>query len=317
MPADAEIIQLVQAGRGQEAFDRLVPAYRRRVFGLAYGILRDRAAAEDLAQEVFVKLWQALPRYDGRAQLSTWIYAITRNAAISALRARRRSVSLSDPAVLEEVEGVIATSAVDGRRRRLAPAHRGVAGQAAPGDHALLSGRAPGERGGRDDGPAGQHGEDAPASRPREPGCGARRRGGGARMSADDPGRTDFDARMRRLFADVDTAPGFEARVMQRVSARSQAPRTDLRAQFERARAQCHEEPRAPGLDECRDGRRRRRGRHCARLASPARQSLPGCRTTLADAAAISRVLRLALRARRRAFWPFTAESISRDRIAA
>ena len=45
-------------------------------------------------------------------------------------------------------------------------------------------------------GPAGQHGEDAPASRPREPSRPARRRGGGARMSADDPGRTHFDARM-------------------------------------------------------------------------------------------------------------------------
>ena len=100
MPADEAIIQLVQAGQGQEAFERLVPAYRRRVFGLAFSILRDRAAAEDLAQEVFVKFWQALPRYDGRAQLSTWIYAITRNAAVSALRARRRSVSMSDAAVL-------------------------------------------------------------------------------------------------------------------------------------------------------------------------------------------------------------------------
>ena len=108
MPADEAIIQLVQAGRGQEAFERLVPAYRRRVFGLAYSILRDRGAAEDLAQEVFVKLWQALPRYDGRAKLSTWIYAITRNAAVSALRSRRRSVSLSDAAVMEEVEGLAA-----------------------------------------------------------------------------------------------------------------------------------------------------------------------------------------------------------------
>ena len=106
MPADEAIIQLVQAGRAQEAFERLVPAYRRRVFGLAYSILRDRAAAEDLAQEVFVKLWQALPRYDGRAQLSTWIYAITRNAAVSALRSRRRTVSLSDAAVQAEVEGI-------------------------------------------------------------------------------------------------------------------------------------------------------------------------------------------------------------------
>jgi RNA polymerase sigma-70 factor (ECF subfamily) len=111
MPADEDIIQWVQAGRGQEAFERLVPAYRRRVFGLAYSILRDRAAAEDLAQEVFVKLWQALPRYDGRARLSTWIYAITRNAAISALRARRHDASLSDPAVAVEAEGIAASAA--------------------------------------------------------------------------------------------------------------------------------------------------------------------------------------------------------------
>jgi RNA polymerase sigma-70 factor (ECF subfamily) len=113
MPADEAIIQLVRAGRGQEAFERLVPAYRRRVFGLAYSILRDRAAAEDLAQEVFVRLWRSLPRYDGRAQLSTWIYAITRNAAVSALRARRRSVSLSDAAVLAEVEGLAAEPAAE------------------------------------------------------------------------------------------------------------------------------------------------------------------------------------------------------------
>src|SRR5262245_29850346 len=106
MPADEAIIQLVQAGRGREAFERLVPEYRRRVFGLAYGILRDRAAAEDLAQEVFVKLWQALPRYDGRARISTWIYAITRNAAVSALRSRRRELSLSEEAVSAEAEGV-------------------------------------------------------------------------------------------------------------------------------------------------------------------------------------------------------------------
>lgn len=113
MPADEAIIQLVRAGRGQEAFERLVPAYRRRVFGLAYGILRDRAAADDLAQEVFVKLWQVLPRYDGRAKLSTWIYAITRNAAVSAARARRRALSLSDAGVAEEAESLAAEPAAE------------------------------------------------------------------------------------------------------------------------------------------------------------------------------------------------------------
>jgi len=113
MPADEAIVNLIQAGRAGEAFDRLVPAYRRRVFGLAYTMLRDRGAAEDLAQEVFVKLWQALPRYDGRAQLPTWIYAITRNAAISAIRARRRTISMSDAAVLAEVEAVAQAPAAE------------------------------------------------------------------------------------------------------------------------------------------------------------------------------------------------------------
>jgi RNA polymerase sigma-70 factor (ECF subfamily) len=119
MPADEAIIQLVRAGREQEAFERLVPAYRRRVFGLAFSILRDRAAAEDLAQEVFVKLWQALPRYDGRAKLSTWIYAITRNASVSALRTRRRALSMSDHAVREEVEGIAAVPAPAAEDREL------------------------------------------------------------------------------------------------------------------------------------------------------------------------------------------------------
>ena len=113
MPADDAIIALIQAGRAPEAFERLVPAYRRRVFGLAYSLLRDRGAADDVAQEVFVKLWQALPRYDGRAQLSTWIYAITRNTAVSAMRKRRRSLSLSDPVVEQEVESRGALPAAD------------------------------------------------------------------------------------------------------------------------------------------------------------------------------------------------------------
>jgi RNA polymerase sigma-70 factor (ECF subfamily) len=103
---DEDIIALMRAGRPDEALARLVPAYRRRVFGLAYGILGDRAAAEDVAQEVFVKVWQAFDSFDGRAQLSTWIYAITRNAAISALRKRPRAVSMSEEAVATQVDAL-------------------------------------------------------------------------------------------------------------------------------------------------------------------------------------------------------------------
>jgi RNA polymerase sigma-70 factor, ECF subfamily len=101
---DEPSVDSLRAGRSAPAFEALVAGYRRRVFGVAYAIVGSRATAEDVAQEVFVKLWKSLDRYDGRAQLSTWIYAITRNTAISALRKHRPAGSLSDAAVLAEAE---------------------------------------------------------------------------------------------------------------------------------------------------------------------------------------------------------------------
>ncbi len=94
---DAGIEQLLAEGRHARAFDQLVPAFRDRVFRLACSILRDRAAAEDAAQETFVRIWKALPGFDGRAALGTWIYAITRNTCLMEIRKRKPTVSLDDP----------------------------------------------------------------------------------------------------------------------------------------------------------------------------------------------------------------------------
>ena len=104
MLTDARLVELVREARRDEAIELLLPAFRRRVFGLVYSFLRDRDAAEDVTQEVFTKVWRALPGFDGRASLSTWIYTIARNASLSALRARRLQSSLSDPEVMEAVE---------------------------------------------------------------------------------------------------------------------------------------------------------------------------------------------------------------------
>ena len=104
MLTDARLLELVRAERRDEAIALLLPAFRRKVFGLAYSFLRDREAAEDVTQEVFIKVWRALPGFDGRASASTWIYTIARNASLSALRARRPQSSLSDPEVMEAVE---------------------------------------------------------------------------------------------------------------------------------------------------------------------------------------------------------------------
>ena len=106
MLTDARALELVRAERHDEAIALLLPAYRRKVFGLAYSFLRDREAAEDVTQDVFIKIWRALPGFDGRASLSTWIYAIARNASLSALRARRSQFSLSDPDVMDAVEAI-------------------------------------------------------------------------------------------------------------------------------------------------------------------------------------------------------------------
>src|SRR5512147_265422 len=94
---DAGIEQHLAAGRHARAFDLVVPAYKDRVFRLAFSILKDRAAAEDATQETLVRVWKALPGFDGRAQLGTWIYAIARNTCLMDLRKRRPTVSLDDP----------------------------------------------------------------------------------------------------------------------------------------------------------------------------------------------------------------------------
>ena len=94
---DPEIEQHLAAGRHDRAFDLVVGCYKDRVFRLAFSILKERAAAEDAAQETFVRVWKALPRFDGRAALGTWIYAIARNTCLMDLRRRRPTVSLDDP----------------------------------------------------------------------------------------------------------------------------------------------------------------------------------------------------------------------------
>lgn len=72
----------------------LLPRYRDKVFRLSFSMLRERAMAEDTTQDIFLRVWRALPGFAGQSQLSTWIYAIAKNACLSELRKRRPTVSL-------------------------------------------------------------------------------------------------------------------------------------------------------------------------------------------------------------------------------
>jgi RNA polymerase sigma-70 factor (ECF subfamily) len=60
-------------------------------------MLRNRTEAEDITQDIFLRVWRALPGYSGRAALSTWIYAISRNTCLSKLRQRHPQLSLDNP----------------------------------------------------------------------------------------------------------------------------------------------------------------------------------------------------------------------------
>lgn len=93
---DADIRARLGSREYRAAFELLLPRYRNHVYRLAVSLLRDSAAAEDAAQDVMLRLWRALPTYNGKAALGTWIYAITRNACLSELRKRRPQVPLHD-----------------------------------------------------------------------------------------------------------------------------------------------------------------------------------------------------------------------------
>jgi len=97
MPDDIQ--QLLQRRMFDEALQRLVDAYQHRVFRMAAAMLRDSGRAEEVTQDIFLKVWRALPTYDGRALVSTWLYAIARNACLSAVR--RESYRRTEP--LEKV----------------------------------------------------------------------------------------------------------------------------------------------------------------------------------------------------------------------
>jgi RNA polymerase sigma-70 factor (ECF subfamily) len=91
---DADLLEAHRHRDYAAVLDGLMQRYRQKVVNLAFSIVREPALAQDLAQVAFLKVWQALPQFDGRAALSTWLYAIARNTCLSALRDRGRTASL-------------------------------------------------------------------------------------------------------------------------------------------------------------------------------------------------------------------------------
>ena len=103
---------LRKAQRGDErAFAIIVRAYETPVFNYVLRLVGDRALAEDLTQEVFLRVYQGLPKFSLRCKFTTWLFQVTKNRVLDELRASERRprhlVALDDVAPLEVMDAPI------------------------------------------------------------------------------------------------------------------------------------------------------------------------------------------------------------------
>ncbi len=101
VPSDADVMLRVQAG-DDSAFNHLVAKFRRPMVSFMFRMARNQAVAEELAQEVFLRVYRSRSSYAAEAKFTTWLYRIATNLALNHLRDTRQerveaAVSLDEP----------------------------------------------------------------------------------------------------------------------------------------------------------------------------------------------------------------------------
>ena len=127
-PTDDTALTLAAKGGDLDAFERLVRAHTPVVFAHALRFFGERSAAEDVTQEVWIKVYRALSTFDERSRFSTWLYRVTRNTCLDQLRAGRHRpipVDAIESPVKEDFADEIALRAtLEHAMRALAPDDR-------------------------------------------------------------------------------------------------------------------------------------------------------------------------------------------------
>ena len=107
---DPALLRSAQRG-GEAAFCELVRTYQTPVFNYVLRLVGDRSLAEDLTQEVFLRVYQGLPRFSLRCKFTTWLFQVTKNRVLDELRAKERrplaSVTLDDAPQLEVLDAPV------------------------------------------------------------------------------------------------------------------------------------------------------------------------------------------------------------------
>jgi RNA polymerase sigma-70 factor (ECF subfamily) len=115
---DGELAVAIAAGNA-DAFEQLVKKYERPVLSTIYRYVGDRVAAEDVAQEVFLKVWRRAKSFKGRSSFSTWLYRVVVNQCLNFRRKRARAKNVPlDEAVAADGPGP--EERLDGERKAAA-----------------------------------------------------------------------------------------------------------------------------------------------------------------------------------------------------
>jgi len=89
--AEQDILWMLRVAQGDTvAFEHLIEAHQARVVGTIAKMLGDDTDSEDIAQQVFIRVWNSASRYQPTAKFTTWLFKITRNLVFNELRRRRR-----------------------------------------------------------------------------------------------------------------------------------------------------------------------------------------------------------------------------------
>lgn len=127
----AEDGALLAAAKGGDmaAFEALVRRHTQVVYAHALRFFGDPSPADDVTQEVFIKVYRSLSSFDGRSRFTTWLYSITRNACLDEVRSGRRRpvpVDLLEPSASEAdfADEIALSQAVEHAMRTLPPEDR-------------------------------------------------------------------------------------------------------------------------------------------------------------------------------------------------
>ena len=99
MIEDQEIAKLYREGHSREAFEKIVHTYSERLYWHVRSFGCSHEDSDDLLQEIFIKVWNALPSYRGEAQIFTWLWRIATNETLNFLGSRRFRFSVSSRSI--------------------------------------------------------------------------------------------------------------------------------------------------------------------------------------------------------------------------